>query len=221
MKSNLKISIIIPVFNQELYISRCLRSLLSQEFNSENFEIIVIDDASKDNTINILSKFEGEIKLITNNQNKGLPYCLNIGIKAAKGNYIVRVDSDDYVNSNFLSILYLFLEENRSIDAVACDYYLVDDRENILSRKDCMHDPIGCGIMFRVEHLIEIGMYDDNFLMNEEKDLRHRFLKKYNIKRIELPLYRYRRHANNMTNDKSKQLEHDQKLSIKHNKINE
>tara|TARA_Y200000002_G_scaffold294028_1_gene248294 strand:+ start:3625 stop:4287 length:663 start_codon:yes stop_codon:yes gene_type:complete len=217
MSKNPKISVIVPVYNQELYISRCIRSLLNQEYDNDLFEIIVINDGSNDNTINILEKFVGKINLINNKDNKGLPHCLNIGIKASKGNYIVRVDADDYVNSNFLNILYLFIEENRQFDAVSCDYYLVDNRENILSRVNCMNNPIGCAIMFRVEHLIEIGMYDSNFLMNEDKDLRHRFLKKFSIHRIELPLYRYRRHASNMTNDKEKKKEHDLKFSIKHN----
>ena len=214
---NPKLSIVVPVYNQELYISRCLRSLLNQEFDKNNYEIIVINDASTDKTCEILEKYKDNITIINNNKNKGLPYCLNIGIKESKGNYVVRVDSDDYVNLNFLSILYLFVEENRSFDAAACDYYLVDDRENIIERRNCMQYPIGCGIIFRIEQLIEIGMYDNNFLMNEDKDLRHRFEKKYSIQRIELPLYRYRRHATNMTNDKSKQKEHDKKFNIKHN----
>ena len=216
MSSNPKISVIVPVYNQELYISRCIRSLLSQKFPINDYEIIVINDSCTDSTSSILEKFREDIVILTNEKNKGLPYCLNIGIKAARGNYIVRVDSDDYVNSNFLSILYLFVEENRSFDAAACDYYLVDDRENIIERKNCMDDPIGCGIIFRQEQLIEIGMYDSNFLMNEDKDLRHRFEKKYKMNRIQLPLYRYRKHATNMTNNKSKQKEHDLKFYKKH-----
>lgn len=64
-----------------------------------------------------------------------------------------------------------------------------------------MADPIACGIMFRVEHVIDIGLYDEDFLSREDEDLRLRFLKKYQIERIKLPLYRYRKHENNMTND--------------------
>lgn len=216
IKKHPRISVIVPVFNQEQYISRCIRSLLDQNFPKDQYEIIVINDFSKDKTSKALKNFKNEITVYENKKNMGLPSCLNIGIKLAKGSYIVRVDSDDFVNKNFLNILYLFMEENRQIDAVACDYYLVDDRENILDRKNCMRDPIGCGIMFRQEQLVKIGMYDDSFLMNEEKDLRYRFLDKHSITRIELPMYRYRKHANNMTNNKKSMREHDKKLKFKY-----
>ena len=214
---NPKVSIIIPAYNQELFISRCIRSLLDQDFNVNQYELIVVNDASTDMTNEILKKFSEKLNIINNKKNIGLPASLNIGIKAAKGSYIVRVDSDDYVNNQFLKILYLFLEENRNIDAIACDYYLVDNRENIIERKNCMDSPIGCGIMFRIEQLINIGMYDSKFLMNEDKDLRHRFLDKYQIKRLELPMYRYRKHETNMTNDKDRLAEHDIKLKKKYN----
>ena len=214
---NPKVSIIIPVYNQELFISRCIRSLLDQDFNVNQYDLIVVNDASTDMTNEILKKFSEKLNIINNKKNIGLPASLNIGIKAAKGSYIVRVDSDDYVNNQFLKILYLFLEENRNIDAIACDYYLVDNRENIIERKNCMDSPIGCGIMFRTEQLINIGMYDSKFLMNEDKDLRHRFLDKYQIKRLELPMYRYRKHETNMTNDKDRLAEHDIKLKKKYN----
>ena len=87
------------------------------------------------------------------------------------------------------------------MDAIACDYILVDDHEEVLARKNCIEEPIACGIMFRTEQLIDIGLYDESFLLHEERDLRIRFLKKYSIHRLELPLYRYRRHNANMTNN--------------------
>ena len=90
MKNDIKISVIIPVYNQELYISRCLRSLFSQKFSSKNYEIIVIDDGSNDQTKDILNKYKDDITIIKNIKNKGLPFCLNSGIRAAKGNYIGR-----------------------------------------------------------------------------------------------------------------------------------
>jgi hypothetical protein len=126
------------------------------------------------------------------------------------------VDSDDYVNANFLAILNMFLTNNHYMDAVACDYLEVDDREEILARKNCSDDPIACGIMFRTEQLVDIGLYDEDFLMCEERDLRIRFLTKYNIHRVELPLYRYRRHGNNMTNNIESMAQHMNHLAQKH-----
>ena len=77
-------------------------------------------------------------------KNQGLSVSLNRGIRKAKGKYIVRVDSDDYVNRDFLQILYLYILHNLDVDAVACDYFTVDDKERILSRENCSKKPIGC-----------------------------------------------------------------------------
>ena len=79
-----------------------------------------------------------------------------------------------------------------------------------------MENPIGCGIIFATSHLIEIGLYDENFQLHEERELRHRFEKKYQVHRLELPLYRYRRHENNITNDNVAHKQHTQKLKDKH-----
>lgn len=201
MKHAPTVSVIVPVFNHEKYIGRCLRSLMAQDYPREDFEIIVIDDGSSDRTPYALELFHEEITLIRNETNLGLPASLNRGIHAAKAPFVVRVDSDDYVNRFFLRVLGLFLSNNLHMDAVACDYLMVDDREEVLGRGNCLEEPIACGIMFRTEQLIDIGLYDENFLLHEERDLRFRFLQKYGIHRIELPLYRYRRHENNITNN--------------------
>jgi glycosyltransferase involved in cell wall biosynthesis len=183
----------------------------------ENYEIIVVNDASADRTRFALEIFEKDIFVINNQQKFGLPKSLNEGIRHCKGKYIIRLDGDDYVNREFLNILYLHLEMNSHIDAVACDYHMVDDYENILATKNCLEEPIACGIMFRSEQLIDIGMYDEDFLLREDEDLRIRFLKKHNIHRVQLPLYRYRRHENNITNNKERMDEFKIKLESKHN----
>ena len=210
------ISVIIPTYNQERWIGRCLRSLLNQTMKRETYEIIVVDDGSTDRTDFALELFNDEITLIKSSDNKGLPSALNLGIRSSKAKYIVRVDSDDFVNEDFLFLLYEFMEYNKYMDAVACDYLLVNNKEETIDRKNCMKDPIGCGIIFQTSQLFEIGLYDEEFQLHEERDLRHRFEKKYKIHRLELPLYRYRRHKNNITNDKEALDRHDQKLKVKH-----
>ena len=201
---DVKISVIVPVYNREKFIGRCLRSLISQSIGINNFEIILVDDGSTDSSNKIYQAFSDEIRVIKHKKNLGLPTSLNTGIKNAKGRFLVRVDSDDYVNSEFLQILFLFMSENPDYDAVSCDYLLVDEKEQTLKRVNCLKNPIGCGIMFKTNHLIEIGLYNEKFLLHEEKELRARFEKKYSISRVPLPLYRYRKHSSNMTNDKKK-----------------
>jgi len=210
-----QVSIIIPAFNVERFIGRALRSVIGQSY-VDGYEVIVVDDCSTDRTAFALDLFKGEITLLRNEVRCGLPASLNRAIRAARGKYIVRVDADDYVAHDYLYILQRFLEANTHMDAIACDYYVVDDSENVLERINCIERPIGCGIMFRSDHLIDSGLYDDALLMHEDRDLRVRFLEKYAISRVELPLYRYRRHTDNMTNDRSAWETYEQKLREKH-----
>lgn len=199
MKNTIKISVIVPIFNRENYIGRCIRSLMYQTIERNSYEIITVDDGSTDASLKILKSYSDEIKIYKNKKNQGLSVSLNRGIRKAKGKYIVRVDSDDYVNRDFLQILYLYILHNLDVDAVACDYFTVDDKERILSRENCLKKPIGCGIIFRKSQIKKIGLYNKNFRINEEKDLMKRFVKKYCLERIALPLYRYKRHKNSLT----------------------
>jgi len=218
--NNPLISVIVAAYNQERFIGRCLRSLLQQTLPQNEYEIIVIDDGSTDRTAYALTLFtdtnESIVKVVTHEANRGLPAALNKGIQAARAPYIVRVDADDFVNVNFLNFLYYYLESNVQVDAIACDYLLLDDDEMVLERCSCHEKPIACGIMFRKDHLFEIGLYDEEFRCQEERELRIRFEKKYKINRLELPLYRYRRHDNNITNDSKKMEQHRLKLMDKH-----
>ena len=214
------VSVLVAAYNQERFIGRCLRSLLHQSIPHDDYEIIVVNDGSTDKTAYALELFcdpkYSTVKVITNETNLGLPASLNRGIREARAEYLVRVDSDDFVNVNFLNFLCFYLESNPSADAVACDYLLLNDEEEVLERANCMEVPIACGIMFRKEQLEEIGLYDESFRLHEEQELRIRFEKKYRIHRLELPLYRYRRHEGNMTNDQEAMDWHHQKLIKKH-----
>jgi glycosyltransferase involved in cell wall biosynthesis len=210
-----QISVIVPAHNEERFIGRALRSIINQNI-VDAFEVIAVDDASSDRTAYALELFKDEITILHNEFRLGLPATLNRAIRAARGKYVVRLDADDYVTGDYLYLLQRFLEANKYMDAIACDYLVVDDSENVLERRSCMEHPIGCGIMFRSDQLIEIGLYDDDLQMHEDRDLRLRFLEKYTIARLELPLYRYRRHADNMTNDRTAWEHFDGRLKEKH-----
>jgi len=220
MENNKKISVLISVFNQEKYIGRCLRSLLSQTLKDDLYEIIVINDGSTDKTPYALKLFtdpnKSLVKVINNDTNIGLPASINKAIHNSKCEYFVRVDSDDWVSKDFLKIMYTFLENNKYMDAIACDYVVTDEREEVIERRNCLLNPIACGIMFRKIQIVDIGYYDEKFLYHEDKELRIRFEKKYKIHRLELPLYRYRRHNSNMTNNQEYLDQFNNKLIEKH-----
>lgn len=195
------ISVVITTYNYARYIERAIRSCLDQSMPKSKYEIIVVDDASTDNTQQILSNYQNDIRIIAFSQNKGLSAARNEGVRKARGQYVVFIDADDYIHHDTLKIQSLFLEEDHSLDAVSIDYYLVDDKENNREWIKSHEKPIACGIMFRKDLLIEIGLYDEQFRAREEEDLRIRFLQKFSIYHIPLPLYRYRRHEKNLTNN--------------------
>lgn len=195
------VSLVVAVRNQERYIGRCMRSILNQTYPRDEFEVIVVNDASTDRTRYALELFGDDIRLIDNTDRMGLPGSLNIGIRSARGRFVVRIDGDDYVHAEYLNVLSMHLALNTWMDAVACDYHLVADDDSVIERRNCAEHPIGCGIMFRIDQLVELGLYDEQFLLHEDRDLRIRFLEKHQIHRVALPLYRYRRHGENMTND--------------------
>ncbi len=104
---NIKVSIIVPVYNVEKYIERCLKSLINQTL--KEIEIILVDDKSLDKCSNICDKYaniDGRIKVIHKEKNEGLGYARNSGIKIAKGEYIGFVDSDDYIDINYYEKMY-------------------------------------------------------------------------------------------------------------------
>lgn len=194
------VTVLIPVFNGEKFIGRCLRSLGSQKTRVA-YEIVVVDDGSTDRTAYALSQFGNSIRVLQSKENIGLPGALNIGIFACTSEYLVRVDADDYVNEFFVEFLVQFLQSNPEHDAVACDYLVVDDEESVLSRESSQIKPIGCGVLFKTSDVKKLGGYNPIFIRQEDEEFRRRYEKTHSIGHLSVDLYRYRRHEQNITND--------------------
>ena len=126
----MEISIIVPVYNSEKYIKRCIDSIIKQTY--QNFELIIINDGSTDNSLKIIndnySKYKN-IKII-NQTNSGVSKSRNKGIEIAKGKYICFVDSDDYIDSN---LIYNLLNQNNDYDWILSGIY--DYNENKLIKQ--------------------------------------------------------------------------------------
>ena len=124
------VSIIVPVYNVEKYLEKCLKTILRQTY--DNIEIILINDGSTDKSKQICEKFakkDSRIVLI-NQENKGVSYARNVGIKKARGKYITFVDSDDWVENEFIETLYNNIKEEQ-VDVVRCQYYKNTDTEQV------------------------------------------------------------------------------------------
>lgn len=128
-----KISIILPVYNVEKYIERCLNSLVNQTY--KNIEILIINDGTPDNSIDICEKFQKKDKRIKifNKENEGLGLTRNYGIERATGDYIAFVDSDDYVATNMCESL-IKAAKKYNADAVYGNVYY--DNDGIIQAKN-------------------------------------------------------------------------------------
>jgi len=207
------VSVVVSNYNNGKYLERCLRSLLGQQTRIP-FEILLVDDASTDGSLEVAARFSQSIKVLANDTNQGLPASLNRAIDESAGRFIVRVDSDDYVSRHFIQSLTLPVLLNEDLDAVACDYYVYRRTlgSTSMTVMNCADHPIACGIIFRREHLFEVGLYNPEFRFNEDKELMTRFLKRFSVTRLPVPLYRYRQHGNNLTGDAKLRDVYDRKL---------
>ena len=181
---NYKISVIVPVYNIEKYISRCLESIINQTY--KNLEIIVIDDGSSDNTGKIIDDFAKRDKrvIVIHQDNKGVSSARNKGLDIATGQYIGFVDGDDTLDKD----MYDFLLKNikkYDADISHCGYRLIEDKKETLfygsgkiiiqDRKKGILDlmdgsliePTLCNKLFK-RQLLEYIRLDENIKINED-----------------------------------------------------
>jgi len=189
-------SVVITCHNKGRYVGRAIRSCIKQSMRWERFEIVVVDDASTDNSIRVLKSFKKRIRLFPLKENVGVAEASNIGIRNALGTFIVRLDADDYFGEHALLFMTELLLHNPEIGFIYCDHLAVDEREKILGRinldtpqKLLRH---GAGIMFRKTNLEILGLYNSNLKNAEDYELLKRYLKNFDGYHLKLPLYRYR-----------------------------
>ena len=124
----MKISVIVPIYNVEKYLRKCLDSLVNQTF--KDFEVILVNDGSTDSSQDIIDEYKSKYPFIKaiKKENGGMSSARNVGLEYATGEYIAFVDSDDYVEIFFLEKLYNKAIEDNS-DMVICDYYGLNEEE--------------------------------------------------------------------------------------------
>ncbi len=128
-----KISVIVPVYNKAKYLDDCLKSLTSE--NLEDIEIMVIDDASTDNSLDIIqqykSKYPEKIRVYTNSFNKGVGACRNMGIVFSQGFYITFVDADDFIHPDMYKDMYKGAEETGFPEIVSTKICFINEDEKL------------------------------------------------------------------------------------------
>lgn len=135
---NIFFSVIIPTFNQADYLNKCLKSVLNQTFR--NFEVIVIDNFSQDDTSKVINNFKNKIIYKKFKNNGVIAKSRNLGIRIAKGKWISFLDSDDEWIKNKLEITYNKINENNKIDVICNDEWIVKNL-NFLKKKIWSYGP--------------------------------------------------------------------------------
>jgi glycosyltransferase involved in cell wall biosynthesis len=200
----MKISIVILNHNNVNFIDRAVRSCLNQIRIQNEIEIIVIDDASTDGSVEKLYEYKSDIKVISNSKNMGVGYSSNVGLKAANGEYFIRVDADDFISPFAITILEMALSSNDQVKYAFCDHYLVDsigfkvNKVKVDSFLKLIN--YGAGVLFKTSELRDIGGYNENLRYCEDMDLLFR-LRDHGASGIHvpIPLYRYYMHGKNLS----------------------
>lgn len=215
MRKEPVISVYIVNHNYGRYLEQAIDSVLKQTF--KDFEIIFIDNGSKDDSRDRLEKYfkNNKIKIILQ-KNIGLNAANNVALKFARGKYIMRLDADDYLDKNALEIMFLALEKKKKLGLVFPDYFTVDENNNILSlirRHDftevtLLDQPAhGACTMIRKDYLQLVGGYDESYHCQDGWDLWVKLIKNYGVININLPLFFYRQHEENLTKNNARILE--------------
>lgn len=207
------ITVYITNHNYGEFIKRAIESVLNQTL--QDFELIIVDDGSTDNSREIIEKYASEERIrIIFQKNKGLNVTNNIAIRASRGKYIMRLDADDYLDQNALLIMSNKLENDEDLGLVFPDYYLIDAEDQIIGferRNDFETDVTlldqpahGACTMIRKKFLLDLGGYDENYRCQDGYELWIKFVNKYKVSNINTPLFYYRQHGNNLTANENK-----------------
>ena len=220
-----KISILLPVYNGEKYLKKTLDSILNQTF--PDFELIIIDDKSLDNSLDVINNIKDpRIKLIKNIKNLGQSESQNIGLVAAKGLYIARIDQDDIMHKDRLKIQNEYLDNHKDVVLFGCQYQCIDENDefiyelnwpvgfkNIIYSLITGYCVIGDSPMIRKKILNKIGGYKSSFIPSEDYELLLRLISKgYKINNCPEYLMKYRIHPNQIS--KINKMQQDQKHLI-------
>ena len=222
---NSKVSIIVPVYNAEKYLEKCLDSIINQTY--KNLEILCVNDGSTDNSLSILTKYTKKDKriIIETIPNSGVSKARNIAISKATGNYIMFVDSDDYVELSMVEKMIQSLEKNKA-DVVRCNNFLEKENGNIKKIEDyhlknqslnsnqidesIISDIItgklltySCVLLIKKETLMKTNLFYEKLKIYEDRVLYlELFLELNKIYFLNEPLYHYVIHSNSCVNSK-------------------
>ena len=200
-----KISIVLPVHNGSKYVRGSIDSCLAQ--THKDLELIVVDDCSTDATPDILSSYrDPRLRVIRNKVNQRLPCSLNIGFKAATGDYLTWTSDDNEFIPGAIEKMLEALRREPAVDFVYADYWAMDETTG---KKEAVRVPdklsldlkneVGGCFLYSRKCYEAVGDYNPYYEIVEDYDYWIRIWKRFTIRRCEGPLYLYRYHAQSLT----------------------
>ena len=213
MKNNVLVTVYITNFNYGKFIEQAVESVLKQSL--DDFEIIIIDDGSTDNSREIIERLSEHPKIkVIFQQNKGLNVTNNIALRVARGKYIMRLDADDFLDHNALLVMSNVLEKDPELGLVFPDYYIADEEGNAQSihRRHDFDKEVslldqaahGACTMIRVAFLKEVGGYSEDYSCQDGYELWVKFTARHKVSNINTPLFYYRQHGANLTKNEQR-----------------
>lgn len=206
------VSVYITCHNYGSYVDTAIQSVLNQ--TCQDFELIIIDDGSTDNSREIIKSYEDNPRIhIIFQENKGLNATNNVAIKHAKGKYITRLDADDYFEPEALGVMTSILESDPALGLVFPDYYYIDPEGNRIGahRRHFFDDEVtlydqpahGACTMVRLAYLKKLGGYDESFTCQDGFELWIKFITFYKVTNINRPLFSYRKHETSLSTNQN------------------
>ena len=207
MQSPVKVSVVIPIYNQSRFVSQAIESVLAQTLT--NIEIIVVNDGSEDDPTTALAPYMDSVQYIEQ-KNQGVSAARNAGLAIAKGTYILFLDADDFITPDKLSAKTYLLDHNPQCGMVVSGWWLCDEQGEITSvEKQWFQAPqldlltwlrwkpgFPGAILFRTKAVQQVGGFATDLTHSEDVDLALRILiAKYGAMWLKLPTAYYRQHS--------------------------
>jgi len=211
------ISVVLPTYNGQQYIEKSIMSILEQSYT--DFELIVIDDCSQDNTWDLLQKMaktDSRIRIYQNKVNQKLPKSLNIGFSYAQGDYYTWTSDDNIYKKNAFEKMMRIFKEDSEADIVYALFDLINEKGEIFGTVDAEtcdskriyeKNPIGACFLYKKEVHEKLNGYDVNKFLVEDYDFWLRANRYFNYRLIEEVLYEYRCHNGSLTAGYSDKIE--------------
>ena len=204
-----KVSVYIVNHNYGRYLEQAIESVLAQSFG--DFELLIFDNGSNDGSGEIISRYaRHEQVAVFCQDNIGLSRTNNLALRSARGKYVLRLDADDYLHHNALELLAGTLDRRPDIGLVFPDYFLVDAKGKVFEvmqrhnfdEVTLLDQPAhGACTMIRRECLEALNGYDESYHCQDGWDLWVRFIRRYGVANLNLPLFYYRKHGNSLSDN--------------------